>query len=152
MSLLQHPAEEQAASPLLSLSPGCAPPVDHATLPGRGGGGLGEGRCSRRVKGTPACPEASSVQLSETLTPTRPTPTSSLPPPASQRATTQASGETQGWKSVTTLSLLQGERERERETGWKSFYRDFFSTSYLSGKARHSLLLAPSPGVWRGNL
>ena len=132
VSLLQHPVEESFPGLCTSGRP-C-----HSARQERGGGGLGEGRCSQRVKGTPACPEADSVQLSESLTLPR-------PPPASQRATTQASGETQGWKSITTLSLLQGEREREkeRETGWKSFYRDFFSTSYLSGKASAQLVTGP---------
>ncbi len=62
-------------------------------------------------KGQPACPEAGSVQLSESLTSTQSTPTLSLPPPASHRTPTQASGGAQGWKGTTTQSALQGERD-----------------------------------------
>lgn len=65
--------------------------------------GVGRGRVLATGKGQPACPEAGSVQLSVSLTPTL-----SLPPQASHRAATQASTGPQG---TTTLSPLQEERD-----------------------------------------
>lgn len=68
--------------------------------------GVGRGRVLATGKGQPACPEAGSVQLSVSLTPTL-----SLPPQASHRAATQASTGPQGLKGTTTLSLLQEGRD-----------------------------------------
>lgn len=68
--------------------------------------GVEEGGLLATGKGQPACPEAGFVQLSVSLTPTL-----SLPPRASLRTATQASGGPPGLKGTTTLSQLQEQRD-----------------------------------------
>lgn len=107
MSFLQLPTEEQAAS--AESIPGlCTSGQAWQSVRQGAGGGRGE---LAMGKGQPACPEADSVQLSESLTSTQSAPTLSLTPPASHRAPTQASGGAQGWKGTTTPSVLRGERD-----------------------------------------
>lgn len=98
----------RSRQPLLSLSPGCAPPVRHASLSGKG---LGEGRGSQWEKGSLHALRQAPCSCQNPWPPPSPPPILSLPPPASHGAPTQASGGAQGWKVTTTPSVLQGKRD-----------------------------------------
>lgn len=129
VSPLQSPTEEQAASAEWVLRLSTSGQACHSTRRGPEG--------ERKAARLPACPERGSMQLLESLTPYKSTPTLSLPPPASHSAETEASQRLRSGRIASTPGSI---RDRKTACLFMPFNIDVVFPLHLSGKALHSLL------------